>query len=183
MYKVVIVGNSGTGKTCLLNRYVENKFDNHVPVTIGVECNHKEHDENTKLVLWDTAGQERFQSVSSSLYRGAHAIIFVYDVTNMESFQGLNHWMRKYIGCGNVDKSVAILVGNKIDLERVVSKETALGWAVQYKMCYEEVSAYNGENVRNVFSTIVRQLHTLPEVREEKQRLKENLSKSERCCY
>jgi len=183
MSKVVIIGNYGSGKTSLLNRYVSDNFNPDVPVTIGVEFTHKEHDEETKLILWDTAGQERFQSMNTSFYHGVHAVIFVYDVSNMESFYGLNQWMRNYRACGNMDKSVAILLGNKIDLERVVSKEDALGWAVQHQMCYEEVSAYTGNNVRNAFSMIVRQLDTLPEVRENKQRLKENLSKSDRCCY
>tara|TARA_B110001452_G_C15238967_1_gene429009 strand:+ start:2863 stop:3426 length:564 start_codon:yes stop_codon:yes gene_type:complete len=183
MSKVVIVGKYGSGKTSILNRYVYDKFHNNEPVTIGIECTHTEHDAHTKFVLWDTAGQERFQSVTSSLYRGAHAIIFVYDVTDIESFYELNQWMRNYRACGNMEKSVAILLGNKLDLKRVVSKEDALGWAAKHKMCYEEVSACTGENVRSAFSTIVRQLGTLPEVREVKQRLKENLSKSDRCCY
>lgn len=181
MSKVIIVGNYGSGKTSILNRYVSDKFNNTVPVTIGVEFTHREHDE--KLILWDTAGQERFQSLNASFYKEVRAIIFVYDVTDINSFYGLNQWMRNYRGCGNMDTSVAMLMGNKIDLERVVSKEEALGWAAKHKMCYEEVSACTGENVSNAFSTIVRQLYTLPEVREHKQRLQENLSKSDRCCY
>tara|TARA_B110000285_G_scaffold8687_2_gene8861 strand:+ start:1068 stop:1631 length:564 start_codon:yes stop_codon:yes gene_type:complete len=183
MSKVVIIGKYGSGKTSILNRYVSDKFDNIVPVTIGVEFTHKEHNEYTKLVLWDTAGQDRFQSMNSYFYHGVHAVIFVYDVTDMESFYELNQCMRNYRACGNMDKSVAILLGNKIDLERVVSKEDALGWAAKHKMCYEEVSACTGENVRTAFSTIVRQLDILPEVREDKQRLKANMSKSDRCCY
>ena len=69
MYKVIIVGNSGTGKTCILNRYVHSRFADNVPTTIGIEFVHKEYDDKTNLVLWDTAGQERFKSVTSSLYR------------------------------------------------------------------------------------------------------------------
>ena len=184
MYKVVIVGNSGTGKTCILNRYVHCKFADNVPTTIGIEFVHKEYDDETNLVLWDTAGQERFKSVTSSLYRGAHAIIFVYDVTNRDSFYGLDQWMREYTALGNVDKSVAMLLGNKIDLDhRAVSKDEALGWAAKNNMCYEEVSAWTGDNVREAFATVVRRLHTLPEVRDNKQRIKESLSKSDRCCY
>ena len=183
MSKVVIVGNYGSGKTSILNRYVSDKFISNVPVTIGVEFTHKEHDEETKLILWDTAGQEQFQYMNNSFYRGVHAVIFVYDVSDMESFHGLNQWMRNYRACGNMDKSVAILLGNKIDLERVVRKEDALGWAVKHRMCYEEVSACTGEGVRTAFSKIVRQLSVLPEVRENKLRLKDNLSKSDRCCY
>jgi len=181
MSKIIIIGNYGAGKTSILNRYISDKCNNTVPVTLGVEFTHKEYDE--KLILWDTAGQERFESMSTSFYHGVHAVIFVYDVSDMESFNGLNKWMRNYRACGNMDKSVAILLGNKVDLERVVRKEDAMGWAVKHRMCYGEVSAFTGEGVRAAFSTIVRQLSMLPEVRENKQRLKEKLSKSDRCCY
>lgn len=182
MYKVVIVGNSGTGKTSILNRYVYNKFDTLVPSTIGVEFLHKDHDDTTKLVLWDTAGQERFQSIVSSFYKGAQAIMFVYDVSSRESFDSIIGWWREYKSHGNIQKSVALLVGNKADLERIVPKEEALALAVQYGMYYEEVSAFNNSNVNNAFETLVRLLKQLPAVRQEKQKKRE-MPTSDRCCY
>ena len=137
-------------------------------------------DDETKLVLWDTAGQERFQSITSSLYRGAHAVVFVYDVTNITSFNSLDQWMRDYRSFGNVKQSVALLLGNKTDLQRVVPREDAVAWAVGHNMCYEEVSAQNSDNVRAAFATVIRRLHTLPVVQKYKKQLRTE-SRSDRC--
>ena len=101
MYKVVIVGNSGTGKTCILNRYVYCKFADNVPTTIGIEFVHKEYDDETNLVLWDTAGQERYASLAPMYYRNADGVIVVYDVTCERSFEEAKRWRwrskRKYL--------------------------------------------------------------------------------------
>jgi small GTP-binding protein len=181
-YKVVIVGDSGSGKTSLLNQYVSGTFNNLVPTTIGVEFSHKSIDRETKLTFWDTAGQERFQSLMSSFYRGAHAVMFVYDTSSVASFNSLNQWWREYKSYGDITKSVAILVGNKIDLQREVPIETARRWAVDHNICYEEVSAKTSDNITNAFDTLIHQLHRLPEVH--KETIEMNAApKSDRCCY
>ena len=182
VYKVVIVGDSGSGKTCLLNQYVSGSFSTSVPTTIGVEFSHKNIDRETKLTFWDTAGQERFQSLMSSFYRGADAVMFVYDTSSMESFMSLNRWWREYNAYGNATKSVAILVGNKTDLQRNVPIETARSWAVTHSLCYEEVSAKTNNNIVNAFDTLIHQLHQMPEVRKETIKIK-TAPKSDRCCY
>lgn len=180
-FKLVLVGNSDIGKTSMINRYVYGKFDPNVKTTIGIEFSHMELDQVTKLNIWDTAGQERFKSIMSSLYRGAHAIMFVYDISSRASFEGLDNWWREYRSYGDINKSVAMLVGNKADLERRVSLEEATAWAVGHNMYYEEVSAMNNVNVSAAFSTLVRQLGTLPEV--QKVRIAEKKSaRQERCC-
>ena len=181
-YKVVIVGDSGSGKTSLLNQYVSGTFNNSVPVTIGLEFSHTNIDRETKLIFWDTAGQERFQSLMSSFYRGAHAIMFVYDTSSMESFHSLNQWWREYNSYGNITKSVAVLVGNKTDLQRKVPIENAQQWAVGHGICYEEVSAKTSENIAKAFDTLIHQLHQLPEVQTETIQIK-TAPKSDRCCY
>ena len=181
-YKVVIVGNSGTGKTSILNRYVYGKFNTRVPTTIGVEFSHKSCDDETKLVLWDTAGQERFKSLMGAFYRGAHAIMFVYDVGNVNSFRDLDRWQREYRSYGDTTKSIAILVGNKTDVKRIVSKDEAMAWAVGHNICYEEVSSKNGTNIDGAFNTLVNQLKSLPEVQQDKIEFR-NKPKSDRCCY
>lgn len=181
-YKVLVVGNAGTGKTCILNRYVYGRFEDSVPTTIGVEFLHKHIDGDIPLTLWDTAGQERYQSLTGSLYRGSDAIMFVYDVTNMSSLEGLDNWWRQYITYGDQTRSVAILVGNKTDLPRVVPEERAREWAVQHNLFYEEVSARSDIGVQNAFEVLTNQLRKLPRV------VRANLQekrkpKSDRCCF
>lgn len=181
-FKLVIIGNSCTGKTSLLNRYAYQTFDDRVPTTIGVEFTHKDLEGDTHLVLWDTAGQERYQSITSSLYNRAHALMFVYDVSNIESFEGLHRWWREYISFGDVNTSVAILVGNKTDLERKVPIEMARQWAAQRSLSYVEVSAYSNEGVDTAFATLVHRMRELPQVKKA-QELKSQAPKSDRCCY
>lgn len=181
-YKVIIVGNANTGKTSLLNQYVYSKFRVDVPTTIGVEFSHKELGNETKLVLWDTAGQERFQSTQGYLYRGAHAIMFVYDMTSRESFLALESWWRQYRSFGHMGKSVAILVGNKSDQPRQVSSEEARAWAVNKSIYYIETSAKANKQVTEAFAMLVRQMQTLPDV-QKNMFMKKQKPTSDRCFY
>lgn len=180
-YKVVIVGNANTGKTSLLNRYVNDNFTDRLPSTIGVEFTHKELGDETNLSIWDTAGQERFQSITSTLYRGADAVLFVYDVTNIESFFGIERWYRDYLAFGDAN-TVKVLVGNKTDLKSTVRREEAMAWAAQKGMCYETVSAKDNHQVHKTFSTVVKLLNRLPRVQKEKIKLQQR-PKTDRCCY
>ena len=181
-YKIVIIGNTNSGKTSILNRYVYRKFTVNVPTTIGIEFVHKDMGDETKIVFWDTAGQERYQSLMSSYYRGAHAIMFLYDVADRSSFEDLHKWWREYLSYSCVQECATMLVGNKVDLERQVTKEEALTWAVEHKMCYEEVSSKNDVGVNQAFDVIINQLKKLPSVQKEKIRIN-SLPESDRCCY
>lgn len=180
-YKIIIVGNANVGKTSLLNRYIDDNFTTHVPSTIGIEFIHKEMGDETKLSIWDTAGQERFQSIGSALYRNADAIIFVYDVSDIDSYHSLEYWYRQYLTYGDRD-SIKILVGNKSDLAVIVHPDKAMAWARERNMFYETACPKNGLGCVKVFATIVSQLNKLPKVKAEKLRIK-RMPKSDRCCY
>mmetsp|Transcript_73826 Transcript_73826/g.102541 ORF Transcript_73826/g.102541 Transcript_73826/m.102541 type:complete len:144 (+) Transcript_73826:30-461(+) len=127
LFKMLLIGNSGVGKSCLLLRYAENSFNENFFNTIGVDFKLKTirlEDQTIKLQIWDTAGQERFRTLTASYYRGAQGIIIVYDVTDRETFENVRTWINeieKY-SQANVCK---ILVGNKCDMEdkRQVTKE------------------------------------------------------------
>lgn len=181
-YKVILVGDASTGKTSLLSRYVYGQFEFKTTPTIGIEFCHKNIDRETKITFWDTAGQERFQSLMASYYRDAHAVIFVFDVSNRESFQNLEKWWREYHAYGNTQRSIAILVGNKCDLERQISIDEARAWAMHKGFMYQEVSAKNNTNIDLAFETAIGQMHQLPEVQTETVRLKAE-PKSDRCCF
>lgn len=182
LYKVVIAGSAGSGKSSIINQYVYGTFDSNAQATIGVEFSHKDIDGETKLTLWDTAGQERFSSMTGSYYRNAHAVMLVYDISSRESFYNLEQWWREYNAYGNVQKSVAIVIGNKTDLERNVSEEEARAWAVQKSLLYDEVSAKNNDGIQRAMNSLIRQMRDLPEVKAETVRLREQ-PKSDRCCY
>lgn len=182
VYKVVIAGSAGSGKTSIVNQHVYGQFCADMKTTIGVEFSHKDVDGDTKVVFWDTAGQERFQSMTGSFYRNAQAVMFVFDVSSRESFYGLEQCWREYSVYGNVRASVAIVVANKIDLSRSVSGEEARAWAVQKGLFYEEVSAKTSEGLQNAMDMLIRQLRELPEVKKETVRL-QSAPTSDRCCY
>lgn len=160
LVKMLVIGDSAVGKTCLLERYSDNTFSYSHISTIGVDFKLKSFQRDGKIVklqIWDTAGQERFRSMISFYYRGAHGIMLVYDRTNLESFQNLKHWirdLRKYCS-ENVE---LILVGNKSDLkeEIVISSSEAREFAQAENIKYViESSAKNGENVEKAFELLL----------------------------
>jgi Ras-related protein Rab-1A len=116
---VLLIGNSGVGKSSLLVRFAEDIFTDNFMPTIGVDFKIKTVDVDSKqikLQIWDTAGQERFKTITSSYYKGAHGIIVVYDITDRESFSNIQTWMAEVEKHAS-DNISRILVGNKCDLE------------------------------------------------------------------
>ncbi|VAH56445.1 unnamed protein product [Triticum turgidum subsp. durum] len=155
LFKLLLIGDSGVGKSCLLLRFADDSYLESYISTIGVDFKIRtvEQDGKTmKLQIWDTAGQERFRTITSSYYRGAHGIIIVYDVTDQDSFNNVKQWLNEIdrYASENVNK---LLVGNKSDLtdKRVVSYETAKAFADEIGIPFMETSAKNALNVEQAF--------------------------------
>ena len=157
--KVVVVGDSGVGKTCLLIRFVRDLFDEESQSTLGVEFMTKvvqtEH-HRIQLQLWDTAGQELFRSVTRGYYRGSAGALLVFDLTNRDSFENIGRWLQDIKDVARSDV-VTILLGNKSDLsaERKVSKEEAESFAAKHQMQYFETSAKTGEQIQQAIDACV----------------------------
>ncbi|KAF7282125.1 hypothetical protein GWI33_003136 [Rhynchophorus ferrugineus] len=160
---VMLLGDSGVGKTCMLMRFRDGLFlaGNFIS-TVGVDFRTKvvEVDETkVKLQIWDTAGQERFRSVTHAYYRDAHALLLLYDVTNKNSFDNIRAWLgeiREYAQ----DDVVIMLLGNKADCgsERAVRREEGERLAREYNVTFMETSAKSGQNVELAFHAIAREL-------------------------
>ncbi|CAD8114783.1 unnamed protein product [Paramecium sonneborni] len=160
LFKLLLIGTSGVGKSCMLMRYVDNNFTNNFYNTIGVDFKIKSiflENKNIKLQIWDTAGQDRFRTITCSYYRGAHGIIIVYDITDRESFDSVKMWMSEIDKYAQEDV-IRMLVGNKCDMEdkRAVSYEEGEALAKQLKLQFIETSAKLSTNIEQSFLTIAK---------------------------
>ncbi|KAK0160724.1 hypothetical protein PV328_008100 [Microctonus aethiopoides] len=162
-FKVMLLGDSGVGKTCLLTRFRDGRFlsGNHIS-TVGIDFRNKVvtvGDTRIKLQIWDTAGQERFRSVTHAYYRDAHALLLLYDVTNKTSYDNIRAWLGEIREYAQSDV-VIMLLGNKTDCgnDRVVKKEDGKRLADEYQVPFMETSAKTGVNVELAFLAVARQL-------------------------
>ncbi|KAK8875871.1 Ras- protein Rab-4A [Tritrichomonas musculus] len=149
--KVIVVGDSGVGKTCLLVRYIRNLFDEESQPTLGVEFMTKivtTEKHKIQLQLWDTAGQELFRSVTRGYYRGSAGAFLVFDITNRDTFDNIGRWLQDIKDVARSDV-VTLLIGNKSDKadQRQVSTEEAQEFAQKNSMQYFETSAKTGSNI------------------------------------
>eukprot|EP00758_Cryptobia_borreli_P009015 Tbor_TRINITY_DN5439_c3_g1::TRINITY_DN5439_c3_g1_i1::g.24360::m.24360/K07897/RAB7A; Ras-related protein Rab-7A len=159
LLKIIIMGDSGVGKTSLMQQYVTKKFDDRYKATIGADFLTKEIEINGQAVcmqIWDTAGQERFQSLGSAFYRGADACILVFDLTNAESFSHLSMWIDEFnLQAGSRD---CVLIGNKVDLpdKRAVLQKAAIAWCQNKdsNVKYFETSAKESTGVEEAFLAV-----------------------------
>ena len=159
-FKILIIGDSGVGKTSMLLKYVDDFFpDTHI-ATIGVEHKTKTITKGKykiSLNIWDTAGQERFKSITKSFFSNTTGVVFVYDITKRDSFSGpsgLKNWIKDAEEYGKFDR---IICGNKIDLgnKRQVKCDEAKEFSMKKKLEYFETSAKTGENINEVFDKLV----------------------------
>ncbi len=161
-YKIILVGNSTVGKTSILYRFMDNKFNSKGAMTIGVDfgVKHVDIDDNTKvkLQIWDTSGQEKFRSITRSYYRGSDGIIVVFDLSNLTSFIDIRTWINSIIEF--VPDKPIILVGNKCDLLKKVTKGHILDMMKDLNVIdYVETSAKNNINIQTVFDKISRSIY------------------------
>jgi len=165
LLKVIILGDSGVGKTSLMNQYVNKKFSNAYKATIGADFLTKEvmvEDRLVTMQIWDTAGQERFQSLGVAFYRGSDCCVLVYDVNVAQTFEHLDSWREEFLvqaAPRDPEKFPFVVLGNKIDLEhqRVVSQKRAMAWCQSKgNIPYFETSAKEAIHVDQAFQTVAK---------------------------
>ena len=169
LLKVIILGDSGVGKTSLMNQYVNRKFSKQYKATIGADFLTKEVQVDDRLVtmqIWDTAGQERFQSLGVAFYRGADCCVLVHDVNTAKTFENLENWRDEFLiqaSPNDPDNFPFVVLGNKVDVDegasRVVSEKKAKSWCTSKgngDIPYFETSAKEDVNVEEAFACIAR---------------------------
>lgn len=158
-FKILLLGESTVGKTCLLLRYADNSFTPNFVATLGVDFKIKTITLNNKSIkcqIWDTAGQDRFRTIVTNFYRGAQGILLVFDLTNINSFLKTTHWMGEILK--HAPQGIKILlVGNKSDLasKRMVDQKDAMAFAEKNGLKYAETSAKDGTGVAAAFEVLL----------------------------
>ncbi|KAG5241906.1 SMALL MONOMERIC GTPASE-RELATED [Salix viminalis] len=167
LFKLLMIGDSGVGKSSLLLSFTSDTFEDLSP-TIGVDFKVKFVNiggKKLKLAIWDTAGQERFRTLTSSYYRGAQGIVMVYDVTRRDTFTNLSEIWAKEIDLYSTNQDcIKLLVGNKVDKEsdRVVTKKEGMNFAREYGCLFLECSAKTRVNVQQCFEEVVLKILDTP---------------------
>ena len=192
-FKILTIGESGVGKTCILRRFVENKFLKNHLATIGIDFKTKTliiNKQEIKLKIWDTAGQERFRNITTQYYKGADGIVLIYDVTDDASYEKIRDWMEQILSNTKREDIGLVLLGNKCDMEpRAVTEEQGNKMAEELKVSYFETSALTGQGINEAFNELTRDIMKRKGVDNggnENLELKNNISKKKKdgngCC-
>jgi len=179
-FKVLVLGESGVGKSCIVRRYVHNTYDDDSIPTVGTDFARKlvktPDGFRVNLMVWDTAGQERFRSLTTSFYRGVHAFFVVYDVSDPQSFRTIEYWLEQIKVNATLPDALRILVANKIDLRdssdpdsgRVfVSRAEGMQFAREHGMLFFECSALTCVGVQQAFEEVVCKILEEPALRDD----------------
>ena len=163
-FKIIVVGDSGVGKSCLTMKGTKNHFEDCYSPTVGFEFftfNIRINDKNIKLQIWDTCGQEAYRSLITSFYRNASLAILVYSIDNQNSYNNIEAWLNEIKSQSNPDTKT-FLIGNKLDLEnqRRIPKDIAQHFCKDHGFNYfEETSARTGVNTQKVFINAAKELY------------------------
>ena len=197
IFKIILIGDAGAGKTNILSKYIKNKFDESSKATVGVELSTKSFTINNSIVntqIWDTAGQERYKSLTKAYYKGALGALIVYDITNRISFDNTDKWISDLRVSAEENISI-ILIGNKNDLKdkREVSKEAGENKAKSFDVAFMETSALTGENIEVAFKSLVEDVYNkfhkdfestaqIEIMRGKTIKIEESKTKNRKCC-
>ena len=191
VYKVLLLGDSSVGKTCVLLRYCDKTFQEAHLSTIGLDYRLKtmtlENGKNIKLQIWDTAGQDRFRAITKNYYKGANGIILIYDVTNLQTYENVKNWINQIREEANPNV-VIYLAGNKVDVNeelRVVKAEEGQKIADEYNLTFYETSAKSGININEIFEDLVKkvdEIYSKLEVPKKQTKNKKYTGNKKGCC-
>ena len=163
IYKILLLGDSVVGKTCILMRFTEGTFPEIHMSTVGLDYRLKlmnlEDGKQAKVCIWDTAGQERFRAITKNYYKGAQGIMLIYDITNSESFANVRNWLQQ-IKENASDKATIFLIGNKCDDDdnRQITFEEGQKVGNDYKIQFFETSAKQDLNISSTFEALVKEI-------------------------
>ncbi|CAM9771666.1 unnamed protein product [Ascophyllum nodosum] len=165
LFKVVLIGDSGVGKSNLLSRFTRNEFNLESKSTIGVEFATKSIQTEGKTIkaqIWDTAGQERYRAITSAYYRGAVGALLVYDISKHVTFENVERWLKELRDHAEAN-IVVMLIGNKSDLRhlRTVTHEEAMEFAKKHNLAFLETSALDASGVDSAFQRILTEIYRL----------------------
>lgn len=178
--KILTIGESGVGKTCILLRYTDNRFiKNHLTtigkyfkifIFLGIDYKSKNitiNSKSIKLKIWDTAGQERFRNITQQYYKNADGILLVFDVSDRSSFEKVRDWIKQIQAYTQKDQIGVVLVGNKCDVEnREVKSDEGEALASEYNLKYFETSALNNSNIEETFQHLAQEIIRVKDVKE-----------------
>ena len=163
MIKVILIGDSGVGKTNIMSKFLKNQFMENSKATVGVEFGSKlfvHENHKIKAQIWDTAGQEKYKAITGAYYKGSKGALVVYDITRKETFATIEKWVNDLKTAGDPKISI-IIVGNKSDLadKRQITKEEGEGKAKSFGCAFLETSAFSGENIEKAFNIMVKEIY------------------------